>query len=137
MTDPATIRAVCAKLDPANDGHWTSQGLPRMDVLAGMGLSVERRALNEALPGFNRAKAGEARAGATEDPSGAPAATPEEQGPPSFFLLAKERARRRAAALEHLAKGGFTLKDLEPVRSRLDQRIGQRNRAERRAAASH
>lgn len=136
MTDPATIREICSRLDPENDAHWTSQGVPRMDVLAGMGLSVERRELNEALPGFNRerlrADRAEALAAAQAD-----AETPaQEQAPageqPDFFRHAKARAARRSAALEHLAKGGFSLKDLEPVRSRADRAIGARNRQARR-----
>lgn len=133
MTDPSTIRAVCAKLDPGNDAHWTSQGLPRMDVLEGFGLKLERRELNDALPGFNRAKAAEARAdaAATEPTLQAIEEAPE-QGPPAFFLHAKARAARRQAALAHLAAGGFTAKDLEPVRCRLDRSIGARNRQARR-----
>jgi hypothetical protein len=105
MTDPTTIREFCSRLDPEDNAHWTSQGLPRMDVLEGMGLKVERRELNEALPGFNRSKAAEARAAAA-----APQPQPEEppappQGePPAFFLHAKARATRRAAAIECLAQ---------------------------------
>lgn len=136
MTDHTTIRAVCAKLDPSNDAHWTSQGLPRMDVLEGLGLKIERRELNEALPGFNRARAAEERAAEPAAEPSAPAAPDAEvdpSGKPLFFVHAKARAERRRAALECLAKGGFTLKDLEPVRCRLDRAIGARNRQERRA----
>lgn len=137
MTNHATIREICSRLNPEDDAHWTSQGLPRMDVLEGMGLKIERRELNEALPGFNRTKATEARAAVppTEEPSSAePAPAPGEQ--PGFFLQAKARAARRLAALECLAKGGFSPKDLEPVRCRLDRSIGARNRQERRALGS-
>ena len=132
MTDPTFIRAVCAKLDPSNDAHWTSQGLPRMDVLEGLGLRIERRELNEAVPGFNRAKAAEARAEAPQEQLQVVEAAPAPGEQPGFFLQAKARAARRAAALEHLAKGGFTLKDLEPVRCRLDRALGARNRQARR-----
>lgn len=138
MADPSTIRAVCSRLDPANDGHWTSQGLPRMDVLASMGLQIERRELNEALPGFCRSKLAEetaasADASASEEEATTVAAESDAAQPqPSFFLHAKRRAARRAAALEHLAKGGFSLRDLEPVRCRLERATSARNRQARR-----
>lgn len=134
MFDHETIRAVCANLDPTNDGHWTSQGLPRMDVLSSMGLTIERRELNEALPGFNRTKAAEARAASPDLALAASGASPTRE--PTYEDLCSqhlvERARRRQAALEHLAKGGFTPKDLDPVRSRLEQRLTAQNRATRR-----
>ena len=134
MTDPATIREICSRLDPEDDAHWTSQGLPRMDVLAGMGLVLERRELNEALPGFSRAKAVEARAAALAPPQAEPElpSAPPPGDQPGFLLHNKARAARRREALEWLAKGGFSPKDLEPVRCRLDQRTAQRNRAARR-----
>lgn len=43
-------------LDPANDAHWTADGLPRLDALPG---NPSRKAVTDALPGFNRAKAAE------------------------------------------------------------------------------
>lgn len=136
MTDHTTIREICSRLDPEDETHWTSQGLPRMDVLAGMGLAVERRELNEALPGFNRAKAGEARAATVAAASADPAqAVSSEQ--PGFFLQAKARAERRKAALQHLAAGGFTMKDLEPVRCRLERSTSARNRQTRRELGTH
>jgi hypothetical protein len=46
------------------------------------------------------------------------------------------RAERRQAAIKHLEAGGFSLKDIEPVRSRLDQRLATSHRAARRELAS-
>lgn len=133
MTDPATIREVCSRLDPANDGHWTSQGLPRMDVLAGMGLTIERRALNDALPGFCRSKLAAERAPAADEPALAlVVAEPEMTDAQRSHKHTLARAARRAEALAYLHAGGYTVADLAPVASRLDQRIAARNRQARR-----
>lgn len=53
------IRAALAKLDPMEDAHWTDDGLPRLDaVAAALGAeSVQRKAVTDAAPGFNRDKA--------------------------------------------------------------------------------
>jgi hypothetical protein len=130
--DAPTVKAYLAKLDPANNDHWTSQGLPRMDVLQGMGLTVDRRVLNELVPGFNRTVAAEQRAADPAPQQAAPTAAGED-----YFSLTNRhiaaRAARRKAALEHLIAGGFSLKDLEPVRSKLDQGTRARNRMARRA----
>lgn len=43
------------KLDPKNDEHWTTEGLPRLDVLKDLtGSQVTRDALNTAAKGFSR-----------------------------------------------------------------------------------
>jgi hypothetical protein len=130
--DTLTVKAYLAKLDPSSDGHWTSQGLPRMDVLIGFGLNVDRRVLNELVPGFNRSMAAAQRA-VEPSPHQPPPKAPEED----YFALTNrhiaERAARRKAALEHLIAGGFSPKDLEPVRSKLDQGMRARNRMARRA----
>lgn len=135
MTDASTIREICNQLDPGNDGHWTSQGLPRMDVLATMGLTVERRALNEAMPGFSRDALAKSRGDSAtpgEQQAVASPAPPEED----YFELSNRhiqaRAARRAEVLEYLHKGGYSMDDLAPVRCRADQRIAARNRAARR-----
>jgi len=57
----AAIVDALKKLDPTNDAHWTDDGLPRMDVmkeLTGNNFTT-REAVTTALPGFNRASAGE------------------------------------------------------------------------------
>jgi hypothetical protein len=129
--DSAIVKQFLGKLDPSNDGHWTTQGLPRMDVLVSFGLTVERRELNELVPGFNRAAA--AAQVAANPPPPQPALKADEE---DYFTATNrhiaERAKRRRAALEHLVAGGFTMKDLEPVRSKLDLGIRQRNRMARR-----
>lgn len=132
MLGQLEVKAVLARLDPSNDGHWTSQGLPRMDVLGSMGLTVDRRVLNELVPGFSRSTAAALR---SESPAPAPAPV---QAPGEDYFAAcnrhiAERAARRKAALEHLIAGGFSPKDLEPVRSKLDLGIRSRNRMARRA----
>lgn len=43
-----------AKLDPENDEHWTTDGLPRLDVLKAMGLDISRVDLSNAVKGFGR-----------------------------------------------------------------------------------
>lgn len=59
------IKDVLAKLDPANDAHWTNDGLPRLDVISkALGRDVTREQLNESSPGFSRAAAAEAGAAA-------------------------------------------------------------------------
>jgi len=151
--DPATVREALALLDAENGDHWTSQGLPRLDVLFGLvGEEVGRRELNEIAPGFSRAAA---RKGAGVESGAASAAAPgSDSAPPApeveastladdlrrhadaTFRHALERAERRKAALEHLAAGGFTLKDLEPPTSPLQRRISAQNRAARRQLTS-
>lgn len=136
--DPTTVRVICGKLDPSNDEHWTSQGLPRMDVLAGMGLSIERRALTEAFPGFTRAVAAKllseapATASETAQAPGERSASVDEHLANCGRHLAA-RAERRKAALAHLAAGGFTPADLDPVTSPIQRRIAAQNAAARRA----
>lgn len=141
MADLATVRGALSQLDPGKDDHWTSQGLPRMDVLAGIGLTIDRRELNELVPGFSRAVAKKA----LEE------ATPEQQAERASLAVAEanhaddtrrhadatfrhmlERAERRKAALEHLAAGGFTVADLADTTSPLQRRISSQNRSARR-----
>ncbi len=52
-----SIKDSLAKLDPANDEHWTDDGLPRMDVLqAQPGNSrLTRKQVTDADPSFSRA----------------------------------------------------------------------------------
>jgi hypothetical protein len=49
------LKTAMGQLDPANDGHWTEDGAPNMDVLANMtGAEVTRDKLMEADPHFTR-----------------------------------------------------------------------------------
>lgn len=51
------LRAALAKLDIANENHWTADGLPRLEtvrLLVGNS-SLSREAVTQAAPGFSRA----------------------------------------------------------------------------------
>lgn len=49
------IKAALAKLDPANDEHWTTDGLPRLDAVEAMvGSAVSRKDITNAAPEFTR-----------------------------------------------------------------------------------
>ena len=64
------IKEALAKLDPSNDGHWTVDGAPRMDVLSEIaGETLTRKQVTDAAPDFTRhtTSSGEAPAEATEE----------------------------------------------------------------------
>lgn len=89
------IKAALAKLDPANDEHWTTDGLPRLDAIEALvGSAVARKDITNAAPEFTRGVAqsvvDEARdeetAGPTDDeddPLGDGAASADPQSPGS------------------------------------------------------
>lgn len=142
----AEIREVCHRLDPGNDLHWTSQGLPRMDALANLGLQVDRRELNEAYPGFGRhTLAKSAKAAAASSEAAAPsheALDPErpynavESARACHALIVSRHERHRRAlevATKALDDAGLCLADLlTPTRCKLDRNMASRNRAARR-----
>ena len=132
--DAATVRAYLGQLDPGNDAHWTSQGLPRMDALIHMGLTIDRRDLNELVPGFNRESLPKPGEGDLRVATSAVTSTSSPVD--STFAHMLERAARRQAALDYLQEGGFTLADLQDPTSPLQRRISAQNRAERRGLAS-
>jgi hypothetical protein len=106
-----------------------------MDVLQGMGLlGIDRRTLNELLPGFTRESLLEERTKQGAPVEIAPAEPAPERDPQFRHMLA--RAERRQAALACLKAGGFTLKDLEPPMTQLQRRISAEHRAARRAGNS-
>lgn len=50
------IRDALARLDPATDDHWTTDGLPRLDVLRTfLGADASRADVTKAAPEFSRA----------------------------------------------------------------------------------
>lgn len=51
--------AALQQLDPKNDNHWTSDGLPRLETVRLMAgdAQLTREAVTAALPGFTRSKA--------------------------------------------------------------------------------
>lgn len=76
------ITDALSKLDPANDNHWTQDGLPRLDtikILSG-DPSLTRELVTGAYPDFNRetarAAAGTAQAGAGTTPAAPTEGTP-------------------------------------------------------------
>jgi hypothetical protein len=53
------IKTALALLDVNNDGHWTAEGLPRLDALSEIaGENIKREQLNEVAPEFSRASGG-------------------------------------------------------------------------------
>lgn len=56
-TNEEILEAV-KSLDPANDEHWTSDGLPRLDAVENLlGAGVARKQVTNAAPDFNRGHA--------------------------------------------------------------------------------
>jgi len=53
------LRQALDQLDPANDEHWTADGLPRMDALVAIlgDATITRAAVTAAAPGLNRTTA--------------------------------------------------------------------------------
>lgn len=53
--DRHALNLVLANLDPENDDHWTSDGLPRVEVVgAALQRKVTRREITECAPGLTR-----------------------------------------------------------------------------------
>ena len=53
--DPEVIRLALSELDSANDDHWTTQGLPRVEVVSkAVGAEVSRQDITDAAPKFVR-----------------------------------------------------------------------------------
>lgn len=76
------ITDALSKLDPANDNHWTQDGLPRLDtikILSG-DPSLTREQVTAAAPDFNRGAA-QAAAAAQQAGAGTTPAAPTEPAP--------------------------------------------------------
>lgn len=82
----AKILNALLQLDVGNDDHWTSDGLPRMDVIEGIvgDKAITRQQVTAARPGFSRAVAAQAvqPQQATQAPA-APAAQPAQPAQPA------------------------------------------------------
>jgi hypothetical protein len=136
------VREVLSKLDPANDQHWTSQGLPRMDALASLGLLIERRELNEAMPGFTRGSLARQKGTgpAPQVMAAAPISADLDSAKASHSVIVARYERHQRAveiATKALDEAGLCLADLtSPMRSRLDRNMAARNRLARRSMAS-
>ena len=78
------ITEALSKLDPANDNHWTQDGLPRLDTIKILASdpSLTREAVTAAAPDFNR-EAAQAAAGAAHAGAGTTPAPPTEPAPPA------------------------------------------------------
>ena len=69
------VEEALARLDPANDEHWTADGMPKVETVSAlMGQAASRRQITDAAPGFTRASArGEGVPGdGTQEPEAAP-----------------------------------------------------------------
>ncbi|HNQ99224.1 MAG TPA: hypothetical protein PKN52_04445 [Trueperaceae bacterium] len=63
------IQLALARLDPANDAHWTSDGSPRLDAIEELaGEKFTRRQVIDAAPQLTRESAAAAAPGQTEQP---------------------------------------------------------------------
>ncbi len=80
------IKEALAKLDSADDNHWTNDGMPRMDVLQKLTESpdLSRTEVTNAAPDFSRASviAAEAPAPSTEEDNVEASAAPSEASSP-------------------------------------------------------
>lgn len=84
MATSKQIVAALQEMDPTNDEQWTTNGLARMDyVEAALGENVDRKDLNGAWTGFNRAVLTAWKAEQAEDGEEAPEpeAAPELEAP--------------------------------------------------------
>lgn len=120
------LGAALRRMDPAIDSHWTSQGLPRLDVVSSFaGWALER----QELPPWNR----QAARSITRQPGPEPAQSHYEQ---ERQLLQRDFDRRlhaaRQAEFEHAALGPFASR--LPMPRRFDCPFGLRIAAENRAA---
>lgn len=76
------INEALAKLDPNNDGHWTSDGLPRIDTVKmfASNPALTREDITKAAPDFNRETAKAAADKADQDAKAAQQAASGAQG---------------------------------------------------------
>jgi hypothetical protein len=151
------IQAGAATLDPANDEHWTAEGLPRIEALeAATGLKGLYRAdVTDALPGLTRESApppGESKIDPEEvakitEGAGSPeeaelklaqAAYDKAQAVLQQALQARDAARAKVDALREEAAGHITT-NAQNIRRYLDSqvktRLERQQNAERLAQA--
>lgn len=71
------LREALESLDPRDDGHWTSNGIPRVDVVSGLvGREVLRQEITDAAPELTRSTLAAAREQGSQG-SDAPEAAPD------------------------------------------------------------
>lgn len=57
--DLSAIKAAVSRLDPEDNEHWTSKGLPSVDAVEDLcGFDLSRRHIEAAVSGFTRKEAG-------------------------------------------------------------------------------
>lgn len=92
-----TIQEALTQLDPANDAHWTTDGLPLVDVVRGLtnNPDVTRKDITEASPGFCR----DQEESATEpEPKGRDELLREEQKQLELKMVELTRAKQEVEA---------------------------------------
>lgn len=142
------VRLALSRLDPKNDEHWTSDGVPRVDAVSTMvGRAVTRKEIVDAAPALTRESAaaagpeqthpatGEPRTEVKAPADGSPAtiegdkgAEPRSTGPvtPAQNELRAEPtpleiAQRRAAALQHESNEiAEEIRDLQKMKAQID-----------------
>lgn len=117
------------RLDPDRDDHWTSQGLPRLDVVSSLaGRLVERPELTDVLPGWSRARARRARMEAKGEAI-LEAVTAEPEIDPALASHQRLLERAAKARAERDALGPFaSFFPLPDLRCPLERRIAAENR---------
>lgn len=61
MDQANPLAVALSKLDPSHDGHWTTEGMPRVDVVsASLGQAVTRKEITAAAPHLTREAAARA-----------------------------------------------------------------------------
>jgi hypothetical protein len=130
--ESAELYRALERLDPNEDEHWTSQGLPRLEAISSLvGRPLERAELIEARPGWNRARAHQKRAG---EPQTAPEPSSVQEHH-HHSMLVHHRKLEQLAKLraEYAALGPFARFFPEPKLPHcpLQRRIAAENRMAR------
>lgn len=113
------LKQALANLDTSDESHWTSDGLPRVDVVSTMiGVDVTRKQITDCAPGLTRTSAIESEDGdESRDPEPDPA--PEIQPEPVSEFVPDDadvgvvmlRDEVLGMTLEEIAAGGHELAD--------------------------
>ena len=107
------IKDALATLDPADDGHWTNDGMPRMDVLQKLTKSpdLSRTEVTNAAPDFSRASVLEAEAPAPSPEDGNVEASPEAPEAPEVAEASPEVTDEKTSFAE---AGDVMVEAVEP-----------------------
>lgn len=123
------VRAALALLDPDDDGHWTSQGKPRMEIVSDLAdVEVTRKQLDSVAPDFDRdaARAERANTVTFQATTGERVFVGQDDGPEGYD-------RRIEALRAEIAESDRQMRELGQARRRLekeqDRLIAERDRA--------